>query len=73
MITSIFQKLVPGGLLYIRIKHDWLSVRDVKTGHCYEDVPIAALRTGNDNDILAVGFAARNLQHDSAKIGRAHV
>ena len=62
MMTNIFQKLVPGGLLYIRIKRDWLSVRDVKTGHCYEDIPVAAISAGEDGDILAVGFAAHSLE-----------
>lgn len=61
MITNIFQKLVPGGLLYIRIKSDWLSVKDLKTDHCYEDVPIAAIRKNNGAEISAVGFEARSL------------
>jgi hypothetical protein len=67
MMTNIFQKLVPGGLLYIRIKRDWLSVRDVKTGHCYEDIPVAALSAGEDGSVLAVGFAAHNLQDEAAE------
>lgn len=61
MIANIFQKLVPGCLLYIRIKRDWLSVQDIKTGHCYEDIPVAALQ-GRDDDIVAVGYAAHNLE-----------
>lgn len=61
MISNIFQKLVPGGLLYIRIKSDWLSVKDVKTGHCYEDVPIAAVKKNNEDEISAFGFEARSL------------
>lgn len=68
MIASIFQKLVPGGLLYVRIKHDWLSVRDVKTGHCYEDVPVAALAPGDGTDILAVGFAASNQEQGNSGV-----
>lgn len=66
MIVSIFQKLAPGGLLYIRIKREWLSVKDVKTGYCYEDVPVAACRAGGDPGILAVGYAARSLESGSA-------
>lgn len=61
MISNIFQKLVPGGLLYIRIKSDWLSVKDVKTGHCYEDVPIAAVKKNDGDEISAIGFEARSL------------
>ena len=66
MKINIFQKLVPGGLLYIRIKRDWLSVRDVKTGHCYEDIPVAALSAAEHGSILAVGFAVHNLQAEAA-------
>ena len=61
MITNIFHKLVPGGLLYIRIKNDWLSVKDVNTGHCYEDVPIAAVVKNDGGEVSAVGFEARSL------------
>ena len=66
MISNIFQKFVPGGLLYIRIKNDWLSVKDVKTGHCYEDVPIAAIRNNNGEEISAVGFEARSLAAENS-------
>ena len=64
MIANIFQKLVPGCLLYVRIKQDWLSVQDIKSGHCYEDIPVAALQD-RDGDIVAVGFAANNLEPDA--------
>ena len=62
MIANILQKLVPGALLYIRIKHDWLSVRDVKTGHCYEDLPLAAVTERGSGQMSAVGYEA----HDKA-------
>ena len=61
MISNIFQKLVPGGLLYIRINHDWLSVKDVKTGHCYEDAPVAAIRNPDGGGVSAVGFEAHSM------------
>ena len=61
MISHILQKLAPGGLLYIRIKSDWLSVKDVKTGHCYEDVPVAAVKKNDGDAVSAVGFEAHSL------------
>lgn len=61
MIKNILHHLGKGALLYIRIKPDWLSVRDIKSNHYYEDIPKAALKKESRNEVMAVGFEAQEL------------
>jgi actin-like ATPase involved in cell morphogenesis len=65
MIKNILHNMTKGALLYIRIKPEWLSVRDIKSNHYYEDIPIAALRIEGRNEVMAVGFQARELVSNS--------
>ena len=61
MIKGILQNFTKGALLYIRIKSDWLSVRDIKSQYYYEDIPLAALKKESRNEVVAVGFEAQEL------------
>jgi hypothetical protein len=67
MIKKLLHNFSKGALLYVRIKSDWLSVRDIKSNHYYEDIPISALKKESRNEVMAVGFEARELVSNNDK------
>ena len=52
--------MMTGGPLYIRLRSEWLSVRDIATSQVMEDAPLAAIRGHPKEKIAAIGASARN-------------
>lgn len=54
-MLKLLQKLFSGGPYYIKIKPEWLWVKDVASGILYEDVPIIATTDTPKASVLAIG------------------
>ena len=48
-ILEYLRSVATSGPVYIRIKTDWLSVRDMQSGKLFEEVPILAFAEGTTN------------------------
>ena len=60
MISRLIRRFMTGGPLYIRLRSEWLSVRDVATSEVMEDAPLAAICGHSKEKIAAIGAAARD-------------
>lgn len=59
MFTFI-RSLATSGPVYVRIRRDWLSIRDAKTGNSYEDIPELAISEYKGiRSIAAIGKDAK--------------
>lgn len=55
-MVSFFRALISSGPVYVRIRRDWLSVKDVKTGKRYEDIPAVAIKENSGvKTVSAIG------------------
>ena len=58
MLLKLIQRLVSGGPFYVRIRPQFLSVRDISAKKTIEDVPLVAIAKGEKRSILAIGASA---------------
>lgn len=58
MILELIQRLLSDGPFYVRIRRQWLSVRDVRAKRTVEDTPLVAVSDGERRGVLAVGASA---------------
>ncbi|WP_435106518.1 hypothetical protein [Arhodomonas sp. AD133] len=47
------------GPVYIRVRRDWLTLRDCASGRTVEDAPVVALSKGQSPTVLAIGGDAQ--------------
>ncbi|MFC1589385.1 rod shape-determining protein [Pseudomonadota bacterium] len=60
-MSNLFKKLFIHATVYIRIKKNRLSVRNISTGELYEDVPfVAIMNEDNGKYVLSYGTKAKN-------------
>lgn len=58
MILELIQRLLSDGPIYVRIRRQLLSVRDVRAKRTVEDAPLVAMSNGQRRGVLAVGASA---------------
>ena len=68
-MLEFLRNLTSSGPLYVRIKANCLSVKNVSTGKRFEDVPVVAVTDSGDPVVLSIG---KDAERDAKKQGKGY-